>query len=43
MTTVDKIIDDKLFKSTTFFKENNHANMLAILNQINQAIRAIIE
>lgn len=43
MTTVDKIIDDKLFQTTTFFKENNYANMHAILNQINQAMIAIVQ
>jgi len=42
MSTVDRIIDDKLFQSPSFFKENNHKNMHAVLDQINQSYKSIL-
>lgn len=41
MSTVDKIIDDRIFKTPNFFKENGFRNMNAILLQVNQAYKSI--
>lgn len=43
MSTVDRIIDDKIFQNDLFFKENNYSNMHAILNQINVSFKTIHE
>ena len=43
MSTVDKLLDDKLFKSQTFFTENNHKNMHAVLEQVHQSFSSILE
>ena len=43
MTSIDKLLDDQLFKSKTFFKSDNYKNMHEILKAINQSFKHIIE
>ena len=41
MSMVDQVIDDKIFKSKTFYSENNHQNMIATLSNIDHAFKSI--